>query len=285
MRTSVQIDILHYFQELAPRPVTRKAIGEALSANRGHWKAPKSLDVDGLISLLLENDVLKTVELISQEYGIKQRYTLGTPSVLQVATSFYKDSFLSHATALYIHKLSDSLQTIYVNHEQSKKNTTSRLNQVAIDRAFSNQQRQSAYLFHQGNQRIVFLNGKNTGQAGVIEAQTNEGASVRVTDLERTLLDAVVRPRYVGTIREVADAFQRAASRVSAEHLADIVISAQYVYPYQQSLGFLLERAGVPSAELEPLRRLRSTFDFYLDYKIEDSAYDPSWKIHFPKDL
>jgi hypothetical protein len=223
MRTSVQIEIVQYFQELAPRPVTRKAIGEALLANRGHWKAPKSLDVDGLISLLLENDVLKTVELISQEYGIKQRYTLGTPSVLQVATSFYRDSFLSHATALYIHKLSDSLPTIYVNHEQSKKNTTSRLNQVAIDRAFANQQRQSAYLFHQGHQRIMFLNGKNTGQAGVIETQTNEGATVRVTDLERTLLDAVVRPRYVGTIREVADAFQRAASRVSTEHLADIV--------------------------------------------------------------
>ena len=73
---------------------------------------------------------------------------------------------------------------------------------------------------------------------------------------------AGVRLRYVGTIREVADAFQRAASRVSTEHLADIVMSVQYVYPYQQSLGFLLERAGVPSPELEPLRRLRSTFQW-----------------------
>jgi hypothetical protein len=50
------------------------------------------------------------------------------------ACSFFKNSYSCHGSALNIDGLA-SLQSVYVNHEQSPKKTTSRLSQRGIDLA------------------------------------------------------------------------------------------------------------------------------------------------------
>jgi len=86
----------------------------------------------------------------------------------------------------------------YVNREQSPKKTTSRLGQGRIDMAFKNRPRRAAFEFTSGTFRVTFLNGKHTGNAGVIEMPGLSAEQLRVTSLERTLIDSVVRPQYAG---------------------------------------------------------------------------------------
>jgi hypothetical protein len=284
MRISTQIAIVDHFKVQPPQTYTRRSLALTLTQNREQWKAPKSLTVDQLITILLENDQLEVAELSSTEYGTKTRYTLGAPSPFQLASSFYKNSFLSHGSALFLHGLA-SLDAIYVNHEQSVKRSTTTLTQGALDRAFRNEQRQSNYIFNYSSHNIVFLNGKNTGCAGVTEMKGPQNEILRVSDLERTLIDITVRPRYAGSLRIVAGAFQKAALRVSISRVADLLELTAYSYPYHQALGFLLQRAGVPQDQLIPLKNKGIRFKFYLDYGMTNPVYDPVWNIYYPNDL
>jgi hypothetical protein len=209
---------------------------------------------------------------------------IGQPSPLQFSLSFFKRSYLSHASALYVHGIGTS-DMIYVNREQTPKNTTSRLSQGRIDMAFQNEPRRSAFEFVNGSFKVTFLNGKNTGNAGVIEMHGPLGEQVQVTSLERTLSDCVVRPQYAGGIAAVAAAYRTAANRVVIADLVLLLRKTKYVYPYHQAIGFLLERAGRSPQELEPLRALGVRFKFYLDYGMKSPAFDAGWKLHYPKAL
>lgn len=284
MKLERQIAVIDAFRQLPPRAITRKALGEYLATRRAELRVPKSFAVDDLIALLLENDILRIAEISSPEYGSKSRYVLGTVSPLQLACSFYKDSFLSHGTALYLHGLAP-LDTIFVNHEQSPKNSTSRLTQAGLNNAFKNSQRQSTYVFRYGTSTITFLNGKNTGGAGLMQMQAPGGERLSTTSLERTLIDIVVRPQYAGGIRNVVTAFRQAKDRISVAEIARLLAEMKYVYPYHQSLGFLLQRAGVPEEELGPLKQRTMRFKFYLDYEMDQPAYDAVWKLFYPGNL
>lgn len=83
-----------------------------------------------------------------------------------------------------------------------------------------------------------------------------DGKDVDVTDLERTLIDVVVRPAYAGGINQVAQAYKQAAHRVDVDHMIKLLKNMQYVYPYHQSIGFLLERAGRTEEECRKLKKL-----------------------------
>jgi predicted transcriptional regulator of viral defense system len=284
MRLKTQLAIKADIEALPPRAWNRKDIELYLAEKRADWNAPKYFTPSLLISFLVENEIARVGEISSQGYGRKTRYVIGDLSVLQFACSFYKNSYVSHATALYVHGLSRPGK-IFVNHEQTPKKTTSRLSQARIDQAFRNQPRRSTFEFQVGTHTITFLNGKNTGDAGVIDITGPSGEPLRSTSLERTLIDCVVRPQYAGGIQAVAAALPQAIGRVSAAEICRLLARTKYAYPYHQSLGFLLERAGMPASALEPLRSIPMRFKFYLDYGMKKSVYDPRWQTYYPTDL
>ena len=90
----------------------------------------------------------------------------------------------------------------------------------------------------------MYVNGKQTGQLGVMEMKDEFGEVVPVTGLERTLIDIAVRPTYAGGIPEVLEAYRRARGKLSLNRLAATLSKMDYVYPYEQAVGFLLERSG-----------------------------------------
>jgi len=228
--------------------------------------------------------LLRIAEITSAVYGRKTRYALGKVSFLQLASSFYKGSYLSHGTALQLHGLA-SFDQVLVNHEQSPKHSTSRLSQSGLDRAFKSQQRQSSYIFRYGTRTITFLNGKNTERAGVIDMRGPENEPLQVTSLERTLIDALVRPQYAGGIRNVLKCFEKAKDRLSIDQMTSLLAKMRYVYPYHQALGFVLQRAGVTEEILSPLKERKIRFRFYLDYAMNTPQFDPTWKLYYPCDL
>ena len=284
MKLQKQIAIVDEFKQLPPRAITRKDLTDYLGTRRAAWNAPKGFNVDDLIALLLENDAIGIAEISSQGHGSKTRYILGALSPLQLACSFYKDSYLSHGTALHLHGLAP-LHAIFANHEQSPKNSTSRLSQARLDKAFENHQRQSTYSFRYDTSIITFLNGKNTGAAGIVEIQGPANEPLRTTSLERTFIDVVVRPQYAGGIDNVLSAFRKAKGRISVIGITQLLAKVKYAYPYHQALGFLLQQAGVPEEKLAPLRERAIRFRFYLDYAMDQPAYDPSWKLYYPRNL
>jgi hypothetical protein len=145
-----------------------RELDDLLTTRQDGWKTPERPGNHEIIPVLIENDLLRIAEITSAVYGRKTRYTIGKASFLQLASSFYKGSYLSHGTALRLHGLA-SFDQVFVNHEQSPKHSNSRLSQSGMDRAFKSPQRQSSYIFQHGNRTITFLNGKHTDRAGVVE--------------------------------------------------------------------------------------------------------------------
>jgi hypothetical protein len=83
----------------------------------------------------------------------------------------------------------------------------------------------------------------------------------------------------------VADAFTKAIGAVSVAEIARLLKQTKYVYPYHQSLGFLLEHAGVPQEQLAPLRGTPIRLKFYRDYGMKATRFDQNWKVYYPHEL
>ena len=174
--------------------------------------------------------------------------------------------------------------TIYVNQEQSPKPVRpTALTQEGIDRAFSNRQRLSTYTFKYGDFGIVLLSGKNTGRLGVKEILGPAGEHLPTTGIERTLIDIAVRPTYAGGIFQVLEAYRAAKDRVSTNRLIATLKKLDYVYPYHQAIGFLMERAGYGEHRYAMLRQLGLKHDFYLAHGMHQTDYSIEWRLFYPK--
>ena len=101
----------------------------------------------------------------------------------------------------------------------------------SIKRSAINRAALTNYIFRYGRRTITFLNGKNTGRAGVIEKPGANGEPLHVTSVERTLIDVIVRPQYAGGIHNVLKAFKAAKDRVSVEEIAMLLATIKHLYP------------------------------------------------------
>jgi predicted transcriptional regulator of viral defense system len=113
---------------------------------------------------------------------------------------------------------------------------------------------------------------------------TLEG-SITVTDVERTLIDVVVRPAYAGGVESVADAYSKLAKKIRTEHMLSLLKKIGHAYPYHQSIGFLLEKAGVGENECRKFENLGIEYDFYLGYQMNRSSFNQRWRLFYPTSL
>ena len=106
---------------------------------------------------------------------------------------------------------------------------------------------------------------------------------MRVTDCERTLIDATVRPAYSGGVAVVAKAFELAKETVSVNKLTAYLRKLRYVYPYHQAVGFYMERAGYDEALLKLLDQFPVEYDFYLEHAMKSPVLNKRWRLYVPK--
>jgi predicted transcriptional regulator of viral defense system len=218
-------------------------------------------------------------------YRTDTRFTWGEVPIYALIQSLEEKGYFSHFTAMHLHGLIDQIpKTIYFNIEQPKSSGGGKLSQQSIDRAFRVKCRTSTNIITLRNLRICKINGGNTGELGVVDFTTDEGDKIRITDIERTLIDAAVRPVYAGGIGEIADAFKAAAGRLSVKKISSYLKKLGYTYPYHQAIGFYLDRAGVyKEAETASMRRFPIEFDFYLNYQLKNPAYNEKWRLFTPQ--
>ena len=290
---------------------TRQQLSDLLSQKSLDLKTPPTLSTARFIQALIDHGKLREVDipsepvvrqkkrgaransahdnalLLASSYRPFHRYVWGEPSPNEVALSLRKGSYLSHASAVFLHGLTSQIpRTVYANKEQTPKPVPkSSLIQERIDNAFQAEPRQTQYVFRYRETRLVLLNGKHTGDLEVSEVADAQGTVLRTTKLERTLIDITVRPTYAGGVFDVLDAYKGARERASISVLLATLKKIEYVYPYHQAIGFYLERAGYPPRALDRFASQGTNFDFYLTHKMVKPLYDNRWRIYYPEGL
>ncbi len=276
--------IVALFERSPQQVYRRKDLSALLTEHREVWNLPASTSTSKLIDYLLDKAELREITLSSEIYGSVTRYAWKEPSSYAVFLSIKPNSYLSHASAIFWHGLTDLIpEIVYVNSEQSPKPSAGRLSQESLSRAFSRRQRESKLSYTFDGHVALYLSGKHTGNLGVINGTGDNGMVVPVTDVERTLIDAVVRPAYSGGLENLLQAFSQARESVSVNRVRAYLKQLAHAYPYHQAIGFMMERTGYDASSLDRIRGLGIDYDFYLDYGIEDPLFDPNWRVYYPR--
>lgn len=248
------------------------------------WKLSLRMDIEDFIYFCKNNNILKEIYLEFPNRSIrrfvknKHQY-----SKEDIAISLSPKAYFSHYSAVMIHDLSNNVvKNVFISTELSKKKETPRLlEQESINRAFSKPMRFTNRKAEYQNAYIYWLESKNYDSIGIIEGE------YKYTDLERTLIDCLMRPQYCGGIDEVINIFEAAKNNISINKLYKYIKRMNPIYPYHQALGFILEYIGLQGKIVDMFLTLGMDYDFYLDYNtnINNCNYSSKWKLYYPKHL
>lgn len=245
----------------------------------------RSLATQDILDCLVNRRLLREVKM-PFPYRAVRRFTWGDVPFFQVVQSVDPNAYFSHFTAMHFHGLTEQIpKTVYLNVEQAASGGGGTLTQEGINRAFKGKCRVSSNVCEYLGRKIHRINGKNTAHLGVVTFRPDhETYELRVTNIERTLIDATVRPVYAGGVAEVAKAFKSAADRVSVNKIAAYLRQMRYTYPYHQAIGYYLDRAAVYTEDqLRLMTAFGITFDFYLAYGMKNPDYNEKWRLFIPK--
>lgn len=280
-------DIVDYFNSLDKLVFQKRHIDSILKANRRFWRLATRTTGTKFIELLVQTSPMQKHRFNFPPNNY-ERYSWGPVSIYSLALSLKKGLYLTHYSAMAVHNLTDQIpKSIYVNFEQvAKRQTRQTLEQANINRAFSKPQRMTKNFGQFEDYTVYILNGKHTNQLGVIDFVTDVEENLRVTDIERTLIDITIRPSYAGGVFEVLNAYKKAAKLISVNKLRGRLTKLNYIYPYHQSVGFYLERSGAYNQnQIELFSEATFLNDFYLTYNITDKKYSKKWRLYYPNGL
>jgi hypothetical protein len=279
--------MVKYFDALPKKVFDGAEITGILEKQRRFWRLAESMTTRAFVEFLKTRARLK-VARFDFPYRPIIKYVWGEVPFYTIVLSLKPDCYLSHYTAMHLHELTDQIpKVVNINVEQGPKpHGPVELIQERVDLAFRRPTRMCNNVAEHEGRQVRLLNGLYTGNSGVIEMPGPEGETLRLTDIERTLIDIAVRPEYAGGPFEVLTAYRRASSRVSVNRLAALLKKIDYIYPYHQVIGFYLDTAGTyKKPQIDLFARLGTKCDFYLMHQITAPEYSSKWRLYYPKGL
>jgi predicted transcriptional regulator of viral defense system len=277
--------ITAYFDNLPEKIFKLKELTGHFTNNRENWGLAQATTSKKFIEFLIENGKLKRSDF-PFPYRHETRFYWGDIPLYELLLTLQKNCYFSHHSAMYLNELTNGIpKTIYLNHEQPARAQSGLLAQKSIDAAFRNKPRISNNAITYDELNICMINGMNTNQRGVISktvTHMQKKCNVRLTDIERTLIDITVRPIYSGGIDAVKLAYSLAKDRVSVKALRDMYIKLKYQYPFHQAIGYYLETANYPTSLVNLFQEMPIEFDFYLTNQMKETSYIEKWKLFVP---
>jgi len=228
-------------------------------------------------------DQLVGIGLLSYSVLINDKYLTrysfySNVSDVKLVLSLRKKSFLSMSSSLNYQGLSmyrDSF--IFVSQEQSPKESYRKgnLTQEAIDKAFSKDYRRTHKVGEYNNKNIIFLDPKNTQEFAIIEV-----SGVRVSSINRALVEMVINVQYFRNSKELIRIFGEIKESINIDEVFNVIEHFNLIYPYYQCIGYILEEVGFTKQELIKFKENISNFDFYTDKNQKEYKYISYWKMY-----
>lgn len=284
-------EITSYFENSDVKAYTTNDLMDVFNSLRDTWRIAGYRNYQDFIKILVEWEVLLLKRMHRNSTGeIKSMLYRPGASNFDISQAIIKSGYLSNYSAMAIHQLTEQIpKSFYLSYGKSEgyiegpsslKNI-SKLNQVAVDKAFSKIQRVTSdvYTARTDNSKFFLIQKKYSDELIGVTFQN----SLRYTDLERTLIDIVVRPAYSGGVFEVLKAFENARDRLDTKLLSIYLRRLNYIYPYHQSIGFFLERAGYNKNDYAYFINEEINIKFYITYNISNLEYDDKWKVYYPR--
>jgi hypothetical protein len=72
---------------------------------------------------------------------------------------------------------------------------------------------------------------------------------------------------------------------MSVDRLFAILKKLDYLYPYHQPIGFLMQWTRYPEKSCAKLRALGLSHDFYLAHGLQEPEYSKDWRLFHPKNF
>ena len=276
-----KLAMLSYFAENSLQIYKRKELYSIFSLMKVEWNLALSVTPSGFIDYIIDKINFNKI-VFDFPNRRETRYARGKISFYRILLSINSKSYFSHLTALYFnHLLSKEPKEVYWNIEQPKKNIRYKImNQNNIDISFKNRPKITNNVCEYDGYIINGLNGMNTNNLGV----TTRGG-IRFTDIERTIIDIVVRPQYSGGMKNTLNVFRKAKSKLDVEKIIKYLKKIKFVYPYHQSIGFYLERTKYPKETIDLFSKMRMRYNFYVMNQIRNPKYSKKWKLYYPSKL
>ncbi|WP_127131198.1 hypothetical protein [Pseudoflavitalea rhizosphaerae] len=281
------LDLIHkYFNESHTGVYTGKELTKIFHFGKSKWNVHPHLNEKFMMDYLIESGILYKAS------ARKAIFAKTGATNLTIGCQLYQEGILSHASALSLQNIiAERAGETYITIAKSRLPTAEdlqerkmELNQSAIDKAFAKAARSNHEVLQCNGGFIHFIHGRPITEKQVVLLHKN-GERISATTVERALIDIVIRPGYIGGPKEVMKAFEGASESVTPDSLHQTLVDQRLIYPYEQAIGFYLQRAGFPDAVLKPWMPAKDALDFYLDYQIEDRRYDKTWKIFYPSSL
>jgi predicted transcriptional regulator of viral defense system len=194
--------------------------------------------------------------LVPFELGMAREY-LGNPYIVARELALTTDYYISHASAMDLHQMVTQPQLeVFVTTPKAVRSRT------VLGTEFR------------------FVRCKRDDMFGIVDHWVTKTDQVRVSDLERTIVDGLKQPEHCGGLTEVAKGFWIQREAISPDKLVDYALKLD-VGAVIRRLGYLLEVFDVQAApQIGRLRAVLTSSYVLLDPLMPaEGRYLARWRL------
>lgn len=252
--------------------------------------------VSNLIYNLQKEKIIKPYTLTAKNKKNITLYCSRTIKKLtpyELAESLFPKGYFCNLSSIYYHQLTNQVpNSVYICNDTitaKQKNHKNILTNSTLRSAFIGSHRYTNFVFNFGHYEVIVVDRAKKSRYGVVEIHSSRGLLPNhssVTCCERALIDAVVSPQYNGGILSVFEFFRSAQKKINIAKLLEIYEQLDFIYPYSQSIGFFLDKAGLKKYATAIYKAFPPVRTFYIDHNAKTSwSYDKKWMIYYPPGL